>query len=361
MAGLKSEIFRIGLSALWYSGVARLLEPLTGGRGTILMLHRVQPEAAHPPFAPSRSLSITPEYLDALLARFRSDRIDMVTLDEAMLRLARGGAPGAGRPFVCFTADDGYRDNYTHAFPVFRRHAAPLTIYLTTGFVDATMPMWWRVLEVALAARERLTLTLDGPAGVKGEVTFDLGDADAKQRAFDAIAPAFFRLPIAGVRALVDAIAAAAAIDPAAACAEEACTWAMLAEMQASGVVEMGCHTVNHPVLANESAADARAEMADARARVVEKLGTPARHFAYPYGKADHADAREFAMAHELGFASAVTTRKASLFGAHRDHPLALPRVEVSPTFATSTHYLRTVLAGLPLIAWNHGRRVVVH
>jgi hypothetical protein len=212
------------------------------------------------------------------------------------------------------------------------------------------------VLEVAIATRERLTVRLDG-----SETTFALGDLDAKQRAFDAIAPAFFRLPIAGVRALVDTVAAAAAIDPAAACAGEACSWAMLAEMQASGLVEIGCHTVNHPVLAVENAADARAEMAQARARLGEKLAAPARQFASPYGQAGQADAREFALAREVGFATAATTRKASLFGAHRDHPLALPRVDVSPSFATSPHYLRTMLTGLPLIALNRGRRVVVN
>jgi hypothetical protein len=43
MAGLQSELFRIGLSALWYSGVARLLEPLTRGRGDIARARR--PEA----------------------------------------------------------------------------------------------------------------------------------------------------------------------------------------------------------------------------------------------------------------------------------------------------------------------------
>jgi peptidoglycan/xylan/chitin deacetylase (PgdA/CDA1 family) len=353
MAGLQSELFRIGLSALWYSGVARLLEPLTRGRGTILMLHRAQPESAHPSFAPNRGLSITPDYLDALLTRLRRDKIDVVNLDEGLRRLA---PDSSARPFVCFTFDDGYRDNYEHAFAVFRRHEAPFTIYVTTGFVDATMPMWWRVLEVALARRERLTVAFEGR-----ETTFELGDDDARQRAFDAVAPAFFRVPIAGVRALVDTIAAAAGIDPAAACAGEICSWEMLAEMRASGLVEIGCHTVNHPVLVNESAADARAEIEGARERIAARLGAPPRHFAYPYGKPDHADRREFALAGEAGFASAVTTRKASLFAAHRDHPLALPRVEVSPSFAASPHYLRTVLAGLPLLAWNGGRRVVVN
>jgi hypothetical protein len=100
--------------------------------------------------------------------------------------------------------------------------------------------------------------------------------------------------------------------------------------------------------------------MALARARLGAKLAAPARHFAYPYGQPDQAGAREFALAREVGFATATTTRKASLFGAHRDHPLALPRVDVSPGFAASPHYLRTMLAGLPLIALNRGRRVVV-
>lgn len=353
MAGLKSELFRLGLSALWYSGVARMAEPLTRGVGTILMLHRVLPERVHQPFAPNRDLSVTPEYLDALIARFRRDRIDILTLDQALQRLA---SPSPERPFVCFTADDGYRDNYEHAFPIFRKHGAPLTIYVTTGFVDAKMPMWWHVLEIALAKRDRLTFQLDGK-----DVVHDTADTDAKIRAFDAIAPAFFGRVIPDVRRLVDAIADAASIDPLEACAGEVCTWAMLAEMKRSGLVELGCHTVNHPVLAIECDEDVRAELATARDRIAAETGQAPRHFAYPYGKPEQAGAREFAFAREAGFATAVTTRKASLFAAHRDHLVALPRVEVSPNFSGSTDYLRTILAGLPLLFWNGGRRFVVN
>lgn len=353
MAGLKSELFRLGLSALWYSGVARLAEPFARGIGTILMLHRIQPENVHGTFAPNRDLSVTPEYLDALIARFRRDRIDILTLDEAVQRLV---APAPGRPFVCFTADDGYRDNCEHAFPIFRRHGAPLTIYVTTGFVDVTMPMWWHVLETALAQRGRLAFRLDGQ-----DVAFDAGDVDAKARAFDAIAPAFFRRTIPEVRRLIDAIAEAASLDPLAACADEACSWSMLREMKRSGVVDIGCHTVNHPVLAIESDEDARAEMLIARDRIAAEIGEVPRHFAYPYGKPEQAGEREFALATAAGFATATTTRKANLFAAHRDHLAALPRVEVSPNFSQSTHYLRTILGGLPLLLWNGGRRVVAN
>jgi peptidoglycan/xylan/chitin deacetylase (PgdA/CDA1 family) len=351
MAGLKSELFRIGLTALWYSGVARALEPLTRGVGTILMMHRVLPESAHGAFAPNRGLAIPPDYLDALLARFARDRIDMVTLDEALQRLA---AP-AGRPFVCFTADDGYRDNYEHAFPIFRRHCAPLTVYVTTGFIDGTMPLWWRVLEAAIASRDTLRVVREGR-----EAMLATGDLAAKQRAFDALVPEFFRMTVAQLRPAIAQLAEDHDVDARAVSRAELCSWDMLREMKASGVVELGCHTVNHPVLALESAADARAEMADARAALEREAGGPVRHFAYPYGTADHAGPREFALARELGFATATTTRKASLQAEHRDFAYALPRVDVSPEFARSPHYLRTIVSGLPLLAWNRGRRVVV-
>lgn len=352
MAGLKSGLFRLGLSALWYTGAAKLLEPFTRGVGTILMMHRVQPSAVHGMFAPNRDLSITPDYLDALIRRLRAARIDMVTLDEAIVRL---GQPERQRPFVCFTADDGYRDNFDHAYPVFRRHGVPLTVYVTSGFIDGTMPMWWHVLEMAIVRRERLTVDLGGH-----KTTFELRDNEAKSRAFATIAAEFFRLAVPGVRALVAAVAEAAALDPFAESARELCTWSILAEMQRSGLVEIGCHTVNHAVLANETEAAARAEMVDARDRIAAVLGRAPRHFAYPYGKPEQAGMREFALAREIGFASAVTTRKASLYAAHRAHLDALPRVEVSPNFESSAHYLRTVLTGLPLIYWNGGRRVVV-
>jgi peptidoglycan/xylan/chitin deacetylase (PgdA/CDA1 family) len=348
MAGIQSRLFRLGLSALWYSGAARILEPVTGGAGTILMMHRVLPQSLHGAFAPNVALSITPEYLDALLTRLARDRIDVVSLDEAARRIENGG-----RKFVCFTCDDGYLDNLEHALPIFRRHGAAFTIYVTTGFIDRTMPAWWLVVEAAVARQDRVRFW------GKGDTT-DLAtsDLDEKYRAFDAIASSMFALPVRELREAVARLAADNDVDPAA-CGREFCTWDQLRDLQASGVAQIGCHTVNHAVLANETADDARAELAESRATLERRLGAAVRHLAYPYGKAEHAGAREFALAREVGFLTATTTRKANVFAAHRAHLHALPRVEVSPNFSGSTHYLRTFVSGAPLLAWNKGRRVV--
>jgi peptidoglycan/xylan/chitin deacetylase (PgdA/CDA1 family) len=349
MSGVQSRLFRAGLSALWYSGTARMLEPLTGGAGTILMMHRVQPASAHGAFAPNAALSITPEYLDALLTRLARDRIDVVTLDEAVRRIEQGG-----RKFVCFTCDDGYLDNLEFALPIFRRHSAPFTVYVTTGFIDRTMPVWWLVLEAIVAQRERIRVRRDDRMS---EIA--AADVAAKYLAFNAIAPEMFAKTVRELREAVAQLAADNDIDAAAVSGREFCTWDQLRAMHASGGVEIGCHTVNHPVLVNESEEDARVELTESRVTLEQRLGVAIRHFAYPYGKAEQAGAREFFLAREAGFASATTTRKANVFPAHRAHLHALPRVEVSPNFSGSTHYLRTFLSGAPLLAWNRGRRVV--
>src|ERR1700759_469466 len=140
---MKSQLFRAGLSALWYSGIASQLARWTAGKGAILMLHRVQPGPA-PAFAPNARLSITPEYLASLLASLRDADIDILSLDDALARIAR---PERTRRFVCFTFDDGYRDNLEHALPVFQCFGARFTLYATTSFADRTLAPWWYALE----------------------------------------------------------------------------------------------------------------------------------------------------------------------------------------------------------------------
>ena len=344
-------LFRMGLSALWYSGIARALEPLTRGIGTILVLHRVQPRPLQTGFSPNATLAITPEYLDALLTRLGRDRMDFVDLDEALRRLAD---PAGKRPFVCFTADDGYRDNFDHAWPIFRRHGTPLTIFVTTGFIDGSVPIWWRVVESVVANRDVVRVRGNG-----GELVLPAGDLGAKHEAYAQLVASFFGMTVPETRATIAALAEDNDCDPLSVCAGELCTWDMLRAMKKSGGVDIGCHTVNHPVLANESVDVVRAEMVDARATLEHELGEEVRHFAYPYGAAEHAGPREFALARDVGFASATTARKGSLHREHVDHLYALPRVDMSPEFAGSPHYLRTTLSGLPLLAWNRGRRVV--
>jgi len=139
MPGLKADILKPGLKALYYSGTHRVLAPFSRGIGLIFMLHRVSPHRTGG-FAPNRGLMVTPEYLDSVLIDVKRAGLDIVSLDEAYRRIRERDC--AVR-FACFTLDDGYRDNLEYAYPVFRRHDAPFTVYIASDYADGKGELWW--------------------------------------------------------------------------------------------------------------------------------------------------------------------------------------------------------------------------
>jgi len=390
MIALKSQLFRAGLSALWYSGAARACERWTAGKGAILMLHRVQPEAAGV-FSPNARLSISPEYLRALLVGFRAADIDVISLDEA---LARVRDTKHTRRFVCFTFDDGYRDNLEHALPIFQRFHAPFTVYATTSFLNRALAPWWIALEQVIAseqevrwidgrpprssaapgpqataartprwmeARERKVRSYAARLGVEraAEVLrFATTSLASKQRAFDALAGRFMRMTAAELPLRIEQFLAVYGRSLRELAEREMCSWSELRTLQDAGV-EIGCHSVSHARLSCESPEAVRRELSAARRLLEAQLGQPVRHLAYPFGKPEHVGLRDFAIARELGFASAVTTRAGCVFAAHSAHRHSLPRIEVTSSFDASSHYLQTILTGLPLAARNRGQLVV--
>ena len=84
----------------------------------------------------------TADELDLSAQRF-ADQLDelaghaVLSLDAALDRLDAHDPS----PSVVLTFDDGFREVYTHAWPLMRERQVPFTIYLASGYVDA--PMRW--------------------------------------------------------------------------------------------------------------------------------------------------------------------------------------------------------------------------
>ena len=106
MSRRTTQLLRLVLSALHYSGAGSMMAPLMRGIGAIFVLYHVRPE---PPegFEPNRFSKITPQFLEAALAQVQESGFDVISLDEAHFRLIEGEYRD---PFVCITFDDGYRD-----------------------------------------------------------------------------------------------------------------------------------------------------------------------------------------------------------------------------------------------------------
>lgn len=230
--------------------------------------------------------------------------------------------------FVCLTFDDGYVDAYTQVFPVCRAFGVPVTVYLVSGFVRREFPVWWLGLEAAIAANDAIRLSWEGqPLQLAARTD------NEKRKAYSAIARRLAKAPPATVRQVCAELGSRFGIDFGLLGDRNFLTPEMIAEMNASGLVEFGAHGVHHVSLGRLDDEAARREIAQSKHDCEALLGVTIRHFAYPYGDSAAAGVREAAFCRNLGFETAVTTESNTIFPSDRERPFLLPRVTYNGRF----------------------------
>ncbi len=293
----------------------RAINRVTPG-ALILAYHRV----AEPPADP-QLLSVTPghfaEQLDVLRGWGRPMR-----LQELREALAAGRLPDRA---VVVTFDDGYADNLHAAEPLLRSRGVPASVFITAGHVGSSGEFWWDELERVLLhpgpLPESLSLHVDGqehswklrPAGEGREPSpagpawsvLDPEDPSPRYTAYRALCrllrdlhPALRSEALQAVRAWAGASAEGRpthrALD-----ADE------IVRLAAGGLVEIGSHTMTHPVLARLDPAGQRAELQESKARLEAILGQPVTSLAYPFGSPADYGPETLAAARDSGFAVA--------------------------------------------------------
>jgi len=128
--------------------------------------------------------------------------------------------------------------------------------------------------------------------------------------------------------------------------------WNEIAEIAADPLATIGAHTVNHVMLRKFSDDAVRSEMANSAAVIEAALGKRPAHFSYPVGDRTSAGPREFAIAAELGFKTAVTTQPGMLFRGHGKTLTALPRISLNGEYQR-LRYVRVLLSGSATAMWN--------
>lgn len=349
---LKHKLIGAGFAAMRASGLHKAFGAVARGAGMILTLHRVRPWTSPTPgYAPNRLLEITPEFLDQALGIVRETGFEFVTLDEAIRRL---NANERAAPFAAVTFDDGYRDTRDQALPILERHGAPCTVFFCPGLIERTARLWWLELEEAVRRLDVIEFVREG---VRWRM--DARDAREKSAAYERV---YWSLRARRESELLDVVgelADRAGVSSAALAEPLFMDWDEATRFCAHPLVGVGAHGLTHRRLAQWPAEVAREEMAGSKTMLEARLGRTARAFAYPVGDPTSAGAREFALAREIGFDVAVTTRPGMLFPEHAAHPTALPRISLNGLWQDRGH-LEVLLSGAPFALWNRGRRVNV-
>ena len=156
---------------LHYSGAQELISTVQrravgGVRVLILSYHRVVKDYAQEKDRSLFTLNIGQQtfrrHVEALLRTH-----DVVSIDEALAVLA--GTRAAKRDVAVITFDDGYRDVYTHAFPVMRELGVPGIVYVPSSFAGTDRKLGHDRLWLALEQmRQRNGTHAEGGAAKEG-------------------------------------------------------------------------------------------------------------------------------------------------------------------------------------------------
>ncbi|GCE03720.1 polysaccharide deacetylase family protein [Dictyobacter aurantiacus] len=211
---------------------------------------------------------------------------------------------------LVITFDDGYHDNYTHAFKAAVEFQVPITIFLIPGYIDSGEYFWWGEGERLVKQTGLTEFNLDGQVYYLQQ--------PASQQALSQAIDARLRSArsVAEREQFLTQMRQDLAIVPDT-CEETVkdvnipLSWGEVLEMQESGFVSFGAHTMNHPVLACLSdPTEVRYEIASCRHLMQERLNRPVRTFAYPIGRTEHIGLEALKTVREAGYSWAVTTTK---------------------------------------------------
>jgi peptidoglycan/xylan/chitin deacetylase (PgdA/CDA1 family) len=259
-----------------------------------LIFHRVLPEPD--PLQPGEVAAERFDAVCAWLARW----FRVLPLDEALVRLREGRLP---RRSLCITFDDGYADNHDLAMPILRRHGLTATFFVTTGVIGGGRMWNDTVIE---AVRHTAAGRIDGrDLGLDELGSLPLDSPARRRSAIERLLPAIKHLEPADRADRVERLRRL--------CGADLRQDLMMSEAQVRGLrdggMQIGGHTVTHPILSRLADAEARREISLGKQTLERWLGSEVPVFAYPNGRpGDDFEPRHGQMAREAGFVAALTT-----------------------------------------------------
>jgi len=285
---------RIFLKALDGTGTFSLFNPFTRNSAAVFMMHAVIP-VHDGRDAPS------PDILEAYFSYLKRHKYHVLTLRE-YVRALENHQPV--HKAVVFTVDDGYRDFYQHAYPVFKKYGYPATIFLTSDFIEGKLFLWWNQIEYVILNTAKTTADLDW----MGLGSLSLRSVDEKTRVIEKITSHCKKIPNALMRQHVAKLVEQMGVDISDQPKGEYAPlrWAEILEMQENGI-DFHPHSKTHPILTQIGMEECRVELQESKECLELRLGKEANILCYPDGAAADFDENVIACAKKTGYCAAVT------------------------------------------------------
>lgn len=240
--------------------------------GIIYMLHRID-DFDIKKLYPNENMKISPGFLEKFIID-KKEKYDFISIDD-LLRLLQKKKK-LNKPFIIFTLDDGYKDNFYKAFPIFKKFNVPFTLYITTGFPDKSALLWWYILEDIIINNKNVVLST-------GEI-FDCDSTEKKNEAFIKLRNIILDLPPKNLRQSFLRLFSGYSFNMEKYINELALTWDEIIEMSRNPLCTIGAHSVSHRKMSFLEYDEITNEIKESRKRIEEQTGKGVYHFAYPFG-----------------------------------------------------------------------------
>ncbi len=297
-------------------------------KAVILMYHRVMPrdEGASTAF---EGIQVTPGTFEHQMAYLRKN-FNLLSL-AALRRHLQDREPFPANSCLV-TFDDGWKDNYTYAFPVLKRYEIPAVIFLSVGNIGTRKKFWqertfaalYGIREAARRDPDVVARYRNHPGGVKIEDLLALPEEKFRKEVREQIR-SLKKLPLSRIDPIVDAMCACAGMTG---CpsrdGDSFLSWEEIGEMSRGGI-DFGSHGLTHEILTNISAVEVRKEILESRRIIEERVQKSVYAFSYPNGDHDPVVRKYIG---ECGYEIAFGTSRG--FTGTEDDPYTLKRSNVN-------------------------------
>jgi len=247
-------------------------------------------------------LSIDPSIFEKQI-RYLTSEYNIITQTEYLRILENRTRIKNG---LLITFDDGYKDNYTYAYPILTKYSVPATIFLTTDFIDGKMWMWQDIFRYIINnTPNRRKLIKFGSL----EFTLDTEDEAERlnaRRTFYAYFKDFpYKKRIEKLKTLATILDVNVPKRPPEKFAP--LSWDDIRDMSKHNI-EFGAHTCSHEIMSKITSGDGLYEALQSKNRIETELQSGIFTFAYPNGQTDDLSKETRSLLKKCGFKLAFTT-----------------------------------------------------
>lgn len=286
-----------------------------GALGVIYMLHHIKEKNPYG-IPTNEDLKVSPAFLEDIIIKYKKQGFSFISLDQLHEIISSDIKPK--NPFIAFTLDDGYLDNYTQAFPIFERHKVPFAIFVATDFIDKRTILWWDILE---------EIILNHKSIIADCKEYSCETRQEKWDVFRILREKILNFDQANLKENLNVLFSHYDIDVYKPIQLQAMSWEQIKDISQHPLCTIGGHTVSHLALNLLDEDQIRQEVTEGIIKLQDITGKPINHFAYPYGSPNVVGEREFKIISELGFQTAFTSYGGCITNRNKHQITSLPRV----------------------------------